>query len=61
MYPARPDAAEQREDRIRQWRDHVPPKRGPFPGDPREIEEKYGKTAELTPLGRKLLGLDDWD
>ena len=61
MSPAKPDSSEQRESRIRQWRDHAPPKFGPFPGDPREIEEKYGKTAELTPLGRKLLGLDDWD
>jgi hypothetical protein len=61
MSPARPEATEYREDRIRQWQEHAPPKRGPFPGDAREIEEKYGKTAELTPLGRKLLGVDDWD
>ena len=34
---------------------------GGFPGDPRRIEEDHGTTAELTPLGRKLLGLDLWD
>ena len=41
----------------------TPPTQGkpPFPGDPRRIEEQYGKTAELTPLGRKLLGLDRWE
>lgn len=61
MYPASPGDAERRESRIRQWREHTPPKTSVFPGDPREIEEKFGKTAELTPLGRRLLGLDDWE
>jgi hypothetical protein len=32
----------------------------PFPGDRRKIEEQLGRPAELTPLGRKLLGLDSW-
>ncbi|MBC8102131.1 MAG: phytanoyl-CoA dioxygenase family protein [Cytophagales bacterium] len=61
MFPARPAASEQREERIRQWREHTPPKNKIFPGDPREIEETLGRTAELTPLGKKLLGLDDWE
>jgi hypothetical protein len=43
------------------WRDRLPPKGSAFPGDPRRKEELHGKTAELTPLGRKLLGLDRWD
>ena len=48
------------EHRIRCWREHCPPGNKTFPGDPRKIEEQYGKTAELTPLGRKLLGVDPW-
>ncbi|MBT3267346.1 hypothetical protein HN371_09355 [Candidatus Poribacteria bacterium] len=47
-----------RQNRIKHWRDRTP---GGFPGDPRRIEEDHGTTAELTPLGRKLLGLDLWD
>jgi len=29
--------------------------------DKEEKEHFHGKTAELTPLGRKLLGLDRWE
>ena len=32
----------------------------PFPGDPRGWERRHGTTAALTPLDRKLLGLDTW-
>ncbi|MEO2002688.1 MAG: phytanoyl-CoA dioxygenase family protein [Candidatus Poribacteria bacterium] len=49
---------EGRQNRIKHWRERTP---GGFPGDPRRIEEDEGTTAELTPLGRKLLGLDLWD
>lgn len=49
------------EARIRQWQHRQPPKARWVPGDPREWEQKHGNTAELTPLGRKLLGLDSWD
>ena len=48
--------------RVACWQNHTPPG-GPgsaFPGDPRKIEETQGKTADLTPLGRKLLGVDAW-
>ena len=47
-----------RDGRIKRWRERTP---GGFPGDPRRIEEDHGTTAELTPLGRRLLGLDLWD
>ncbi len=50
-----------RQDRIRRWRDRLPPDAKWAPGDPRGWEQTYGKTAELTPLGRKLLGLDAWE
>jgi len=46
-----------REERIRRWRECLPT----FSGDPRKIEETARKTATLTPLGRKLLGLDAWE
>ncbi len=55
-----PEIEARRQERIRQWREHCPPKTKTFPGDSREIEETYGHTAELTDLGRKLLGLDPW-
>lgn len=61
MYPADSDNEEERAERIRLWRDIEPPNRPDFPGDPREWEKKNnGGPAELTPLGRKLLGLDHW-
>lgn len=49
-----------REERIGQWRRRLPPNASWAPGDPRRKEELQGTTAELTPLGRKLLGLDLW-
>ncbi len=59
MSPARDDENARRQ-RIERWekRQHTP--LDPNAGDPRRWEEQHGKTAELTPLGRKLLGLDLW-
>ncbi len=52
---------EERLARIERWRKRQkPPNDRAFPGDPRRLEEMQGRTAELTPLGRKLLGLDRW-
>ncbi len=50
-----------RNARIRQWKEHLPPDARWAPGDPRHWEQLHGKTAELTPLGRKLLGIDLWE
>ena len=58
--PLSEKAEQQRQDRIHRWRNRLPPPGDPFPGDPRQKEELHGSTAELTPLGRKLLGLDLW-
>jgi hypothetical protein len=60
MYPAS-DEEEQREERIRCWRE----RRAPSYWDrdipePYRDREKQNPPAELTPLGRKLLGLDHW-
>ena len=48
---------ESRESRITGWRERLT-------GLGKELKEKeyhHGKTAELTPLGAKLLGLEAWD
>jgi hypothetical protein len=60
MYPARDDE-EQRESRIRAWQELLPPKGKAFPGDPRGFEQKHYQPAQLTDLGKKLLGLERWD
>jgi hypothetical protein len=52
---------EQRQDRIYRWETRQPLDVPWVAGDPRQWEQKHGKTAELTPLGRKLLGLDAWE
>lgn len=60
MHPAEYENAAERAERIRLWRERDSPHRDAFPGDPREWEKKNSDTAQLTPLGRKLLGLDPW-
>lgn len=60
MYPveARHD---EREERIEAWKNREPLNRQYFYGDPRRIEQTQFPVPELTPLGRKLLGLEDWE
>lgn len=60
MTPAREDDAETRQARIDCWRYNRPPSKAAFPGDPRKLEEQREHPAELTSLGRRLLGLDSW-
>ena len=61
MSPANEDDEAERLARIDRWQNRKkPPYDRAFPGDPRRLEELHGTTAELTPLGRKLLGLDRW-
>lgn len=60
MMPAEEDNEERRQWRISSWRERRAPEGYAFPGDPRGWEQKKYNTAELTPLGRKLLGLDQW-
>lgn len=61
MSPADAKNEEARQHRIRMWRDRLSPTGAAFPGDPRGLEQHYGKTADLTALGKKLLGLELWD
>jgi ectoine hydroxylase-related dioxygenase (phytanoyl-CoA dioxygenase family) len=59
LNPAEPANDELRQTRIDCWRTNRPIPARAFPGDSRGLEA--GKPpAELTPLGRKLLGLDAW-
>ena len=60
MHPAEYDNAEEREERIRLWRERDHPRRDAFPGDPRAWEKRNAKTAHLTMLGERLLGLQHW-
>jgi len=60
MSPAEPDHTRLRDWRIRSWQNRIAPEGYPFPGDPRNWEQKHAETARLTPLGEKLLGLTLW-
>jgi len=60
MYPANEEDEDERQERIRLWRERDHPKRDAFPGDPREWEKHNAETARLTELGEKLLGLKSW-
>jgi len=58
MQPADEDDEVRRQERIRLWRERDYPKG--FPGDPRDWEKNHARTATLTPLGERLLGLTRW-
>jgi hypothetical protein len=60
MMPAEEDNEPLRQWRIASWRDRIAPEGYAFPGDPRKWEQTRYATAGLSPLGRKLLGLDRW-
>ncbi len=62
MSPAPDDREEYRQRRVTSWQGNAAPTPGgrPFPGDPRRIEEERTQPAELTPLGKRLLGADPW-
>ena len=61
MSPAQEQNEAARQWRIDAWLHRKAPEGNPFPGDPRNWEREHGTTSALTPLGRKLLGLDLWD
>jgi hypothetical protein len=60
MMPAEEDNDALREWRIASWRDRKAPEGYAFPGDPRNWEKTKYPAAVLSPLGKKLLGLDSW-
>lgn len=59
MFPAPRGHEQERRERIAAWREQRPA--GGWPGDPRRWERRHGRRAELTALGRRLLGLDAWE
>ena len=60
MMPAEPNNKELKEWRINSWKNRVAPEGYAFPGDPRNWEQTKYTTAQLSPLGEKLLGLRPW-
>ncbi|HET7116162.1 MAG TPA: phytanoyl-CoA dioxygenase family protein [Hanamia sp.] len=60
MMPAEEDNAALRQWRINSWKNRIAPEGYAFPGDPRNWEQTKYATATLSPLGKKLLGLDKW-
>ncbi|MFZ9981671.1 MAG: phytanoyl-CoA dioxygenase family protein [Cyclobacteriaceae bacterium] len=60
MMPAEEDNDSLREWRIRSWKDRIAPEGYAFPGDPRNWEQTKYERAELTDLGKKLLGQEPW-
>ena len=60
IFPAQEDDEAMRQERISLWRERKSPDRRAFPGDPRGWEIERNATAQLTPLGEKLLGLRSW-
>ena len=57
MSPANDVDEKARKDRVHLWKERLSPKG--FPGDERRWEEN-NPPAELTDLGRRLVGLDTW-
>lgn len=60
MMPAEEDNEALKQWRITSWRDRRSPEGYAFPGDPRNWEQTKYQTAELTALGKRLLGLEKW-
>ena len=60
MMPAEEENQELKDWRINSWKNRVAPLGYAFPGDPRNWEQVKYKTAELSKLGKKLLGLENW-
>ncbi len=60
MMPAQEDNATLTDWRVNSWRNRIAPEGYAFPGDPRNWEQTKYKTATLSELGEKLLGLRKW-
>lgn len=60
MTPAQPENEELRKWRISSWKNRIIPEGYPFPGDPRNWEQTKYPVAQLTDLGKKLLGSMPW-
>ncbi|MDA0793634.1 MAG: phytanoyl-CoA dioxygenase family protein [Bacteroidetes bacterium] len=61
MMPAEENNEALKKWRINSWKNRIAPEGHAFPGDPRKWEQTKYETANLSPLGEKLLGLRAWD
>jgi hypothetical protein len=61
MMPAEEDNESLKKWCIHSWKNRIAPEGYAFPGDPRNWEQTKYKTAKLSPLGEKLLGLTPWN
>ena len=60
MMPAQENDNELVKWRVNSWKNRVAPEGYAFPGDPRSWEKTKYKTANLSELGKKILGLNKW-
>jgi len=60
MMPAEEENEALKNWRINSWKNRIAPEGYAFPGDPRNWEQTKYTTAQLSPLGEKLLGLSKW-
>ena len=60
MMPAQEDDNDLVNWRINSWKKRIAPEGYAFPGDPRNWEQEKYKTAKLSKLGEKILGLQKW-
>ena len=60
MMPAQEEVDSLRDWRVNSWKNSIAPEGYAFPGDPRNWEQTKYERAELSALGKKLLGLDKW-
>ncbi len=60
MMPAQENDETLKAWRINSWKNRVAPEGYAFPGDPRNWEQTRYDVAELSELGKKLLGLHSW-
>lgn len=60
MMPAEEENEALKKWRINSWKNRVAPEGYAFPGDPRNWEQTRYTTAQLSPLGEKLLGQSKW-
>lgn len=60
MMPAQEEDEELRQWRINSWKNRIAPEGYAFPGDPRNWEQEKYTTAQLSTIGKKLLGLENW-
>ncbi len=58
MSAAKEDDEKERSERVEAWQERRPTPH--WPGDSRDWEHEHQQPADLTELGRKLLGLDPW-